>query len=382
MTMPTDTDRLETLLGEARGRIDAIDEEILRLLGARQMAVAEVAEVKKDHGLPVYHPAREEDLLSRRRAEADRLGLDADMVEEIFRTLLRGSRVSQSLTMAGKALRPGAKVLLVGGRGSMGQCLQRWFASAGYEVRILDRDDWPDAARLAGGVDLAVLSVPIDATEETAHRLAPFLSPDCVLSDITSIKSIPLRAMLAAHPGPVVGLHPMFGPTTHSLDKQIVVVTEGRHPDRCRWLVDQLAAWGAVVVTADAAEHDAVMDVVQGLRHFATFSFGQFLWRMDINLPRTLEFSSPIYRLELGMVGRLFAQDPGLYADIIFSTPERRALLVRYVESLSRNLPILENADTDAFVAEFRKISEWFGPFGDQAIRESSYLIDKMIERF
>jgi len=385
MSDPTDRDdtlRLDALLGDARRRIDGIDRALLELLKERKEAVAEVAEVKKTHGLPVYHPAREEDLLSRRREEALKAGLDADMVEEVFRTLLRTSRISQTEVLAGKAVRPGAKVLLLGGRGSMGRTLAAWFSGAGYEVRILDREDWDDAPALAQGVDLAILAVPIAVTGEAARKIAPLLPPHAILADITSIKSEPMQAMLAAHPGPVLGLHPMFGPTTHSLDKQIVVVCEGRGGAAAHWVAEQLAAWGAVIVEASAEEHDRVMDVVQGLRHFATFAFGQFLCRMDVDLRRTLEFSSPIYRLELGMVGRLFAQDPELYADIIFSTPARRDLLKRYVDSMKRNLDLLTSADAEGFIEEFRKVSEWFGPFGDQAIRESTYLIDKMIERF
>jgi chorismate mutase / prephenate dehydrogenase len=73
------------------------------------------------------------------------------------------------------------------------------------------------------------------------------------------------------------------------------------------------------------------MTFVQALRHFATFAFGDFLCRQQINLPATLELSSPIYRLEMGMIGRLFGQDPELYAEIIFATPERRALLRDFV---------------------------------------------------
>ena len=46
--------------------------------------------------------------------------------------------------------------------------------------------------------------------------------------------------------------------------------------DACQWVIDQLVAWGAVVVEASAREHDQVMEIVQALRHFATFSFRQF----------------------------------------------------------------------------------------------------------
>jgi len=34
------------------------------------------------------------------------------------------------------------------------------------------------------------------------------------------------------------------------------------------------------------------------------------------------------------------------------------------------------------FCAEFKNIAEWFGPFSEQAMRESTYLIDRLIERF
>ena len=369
-------------LSALRARIDDIDGRLVALLRERQTVVAEVAEHKRAHGLPIYHPAREEDLISRRRAEATASDLDPDMVEDVLRRVMRTSRVAQAGAIGAHAVRPGAVVLIVGGGGEMGRSLGGWLAGAGYTVRVLERDGWDRVDELCSGVDLAVLAVPIDRTPDVARRLGPHLPGDCVLTDITSVKGTPLEAMLAAHEGPVVGLHPMFGPTTRSMDRQIVVVTPGRDEEACRWVLDQLAAFGAVLVERSAREHDEAMEVVQALRHFATFTFGQFLHHRRVDLERTLELSAPIYRLELGMVGRLFAQDPSLYAEIIFATPGRRALLREFLETASANLRMLETGDKAAFVQEFREISGWFGAFAEQAIRESSYLIEKLVERF
>jgi chorismate mutase/prephenate dehydrogenase len=188
--------------------------------------------------------------------------------------------------------------------------------------------------------------------------------------------------MLRSHHGPVVGLHPLFGPTTTTMDKQIVVVSPGRHADQCQWLLDQLTVWGNVLVETPAAEHDEVMGIVQALRHFATFAFGQFLHSRGVPILRTLELSSPIYRLELAMVGRLFAQDPALYAEIVFATPERQALLQDFIQSLQQNLDLVQRGDKAEFIARFRKIAEWFGPFSEQALRESTFLVDKLVHRF
>jgi chorismate mutase/prephenate dehydrogenase len=284
--------------------------------------------------------------------------------------------------MARTGVRSGGTVLIVGGTGEMGRYFEKWFSGAGYEVRLMGRKQWPDMEKHCSGVDLAIISVPIDVTPDIIRKVAPYLPKNAVMADITSIKKIPLDAMLAAHPGPVLGLHPLFGPTPATLDKQIVVATPGRDPEACQWVLDQFATWGSVIVTSTPEEHDEIMAIVQALRHFATFSFGKFLAHKKVQLPRTLEFSSPIYRLELGMVGRLFAQDAALYAEIIFASPERRQLLKDYVASLNENLAMLETGDKEKFISEFKTIAQWFGPFGEQAMRESSFLIDKLIERF
>ncbi len=369
-------------LDPLRQSIDAIDHDVVALLKERQEQVEKVLQLKKTHGLPVYHPAREENLISEKRRIGRAVGLDADFLEDIFRRILRQSRVEQTAQLARRAVRPGATVLVVGGDGAMGRYLARWFGEAGYRVRSLDREDWSRAETLCQEIDLALISVPIDSTMNVARRLGPHLPASCILADVTSVKQAPLSAMLASHPGPVVGLHPLFGPSTTTLDKQVVVATPGRESTACQWLLDQFADWGAIVLKTRAEDHDDIMGIVQALRHFATFIFGRFLYEKRIRLDEALEFSSPIYRLEFGMVGRLFAQDAGLYSEIIFASPERRALLKKYLASAQANLDLIANDDKTLFEDHFRRIAEWFDPFSRQALRESTYLIDKLIERF
>ncbi len=383
---PEKTDNLEksitSALEQLRIDIDDIDRQIVSLLAKRQSVVEKVVNLKNAHNIPVYHPAREEYLISNRRNQSREIGLNPDFIEEIFRSVIRQSRIQQTRDFTRLGVRPGASVLIVGGKGEMGKYFSKYFSDAGYEVRILGRDDWDRIEELCTGLDLAILSVPIDKTAELAFKLGAYLPKECILSDLTSIKAKPLQAMLEAHTGPVIGLHPLFGPTPSSMDKQIVVVTPGRNEKSCQWLVEQFVAWGTIIVRADAEEHDEIMGIVQTLRHFATFAFGQFLARKRIDIRRTLEFSSPIYRLELGMVGRLFAQDESLYSEIIFASPERRELLKDYLRSLNSNLEMIETGDKALFKKEFKKIAEWFGPFSEQAMRESSFMIEKLIERF
>jgi chorismate mutase / prephenate dehydrogenase len=365
-----------------RRRIDEIDLGIINLLAERQAEVGQMVSLKKANSMPVHHPAREEDMISERRALGAKMGLDPDYLEELFRGIMRRSRVGQTDSISRKGVREGACVLVVGGTRGMGRYFYDWFKKSGYETRAMGSKDWGQIKALCRGIDLAIISVPIDSTETVINKIAPHLPPGCVLADLTSIKSRPMKAMLESHKGPVIGLHPLFGPTTSSMDKQIVVTTPGRDREACKWVNDQLSAWGAVVVQADSKEHDDTMAIVQALRHFATFTFGRFLFRRKVDLFRTLEFSSPIYRLELGMVGRLFAQDPGLYSEIIFASPDRRELIKDYLASMTESINMVENVDKEEFNKEFQQIAEWFGPFSEQAMRESTFLIEKLIERF
>jgi chorismate mutase/prephenate dehydrogenase len=82
------------------------------------------------------------------------------------------------------------------------------------------------------------------------------------------------------------------------------------------------------------------------------------------------------------MVGRLFAQEPSLYAEIVFATPSRISLLKTFIASLNANLDLIERGDKAEFAARFSKVAEWFGPFSEQAMRESTFLVEKLVHRF
>ena len=49
---------------ELRRRIDAIDERLVRLLNERAGHAIALGQIKKERGLPIYQPAREEEVLA------------------------------------------------------------------------------------------------------------------------------------------------------------------------------------------------------------------------------------------------------------------------------------------------------------------------------
>jgi chorismate mutase len=78
-------------LAELRRSIDAIDQQILKLLHERVRLVMLVGEYKRERGMDVYDPVRERALLDR-LCEAAEPPLDAETIRRIFERLIDESR--------------------------------------------------------------------------------------------------------------------------------------------------------------------------------------------------------------------------------------------------------------------------------------------------
>lgn len=363
-------------LDDLRRQIDTLDGQLVELLAARSRITTEIGAYKRERGLALYVPERESELLRARREQAVLAGGDPDLIEDVLRRVMRGSYTSQetALPAVGDTTRP---VVVIGGRGAMGRLMAGLFERSGYPVRIVDVDNFDELPQLVADAGLVMVSVPIDRTAGVIAAL-PELPTQCVLCDITSVKQIPLDAMLAAHGGPVVGLHPMFGPDVKSLVKQVVVVCSGRDAAHCDWLLRQFEAWGALLREESPAAHDQAMQMIQAMRHFTTIAYGVFLARQPADLERLLRLSSPIYRLELAMVGRLFAQSPMLYADIMLQAGHLPELIVAYRDALDELLALLRNADRSELITRFRDVQSYFGDLAPKLLAESAELLRKM----
>jgi prephenate dehydrogenase/chorismate mutase/prephenate dehydrogenase len=270
------------------------------------------------------------------------------------------------------------RVTVVGGGGVMGQFFTTQLLATGHEVKILEYDAWDNAAALLSGAELVLVCVPLKSTVGVIRNLARYLSPTTVLADIASVKVPMVEAMLEAHAGPVLGLHPMFGPGVKSLLAQKVVVCSGRAPEAGQWFLDWIEQNGGELIHCTPQEHDHMMVTVQAIRHFLTLSLGVFLVEEGIDVRRSLDFASPIYRMELNRISRLFAQDGSLSADIMLASEERPQAIARLVNTCSRLIELLIRGDRSAIISEFESAQAAYRDEAHRALSESNYLINTL----
>ncbi|QWV06369.1 bifunctional chorismate mutase/prephenate dehydrogenase [Pseudoalteromonas sp. MEBiC 03485] len=363
-------------LADLRAGIDECDAQLVALLAKRNGITEKIGAIKQQIGAPLHAPDREADLLAARRKEAVAQGVNPELVEDILRRMMREAYQNQqgSLACVAPQLSP---IVIVGGEGAMGQLFAQQFARSGYEVRILDKAQQAQSEAILKGAKLVLVSVPINALEHVVSAL-PTLDDDCLLVDITSVKQKPLKALMAAHSGPVVGLHPMFGPDISHWVKQTVVVCEGRDHEVAKGLMAQLQVWGCQVVEMDAKKHDEAMQIIQVMRHLTTFVYGQFLAKQSHTLAELRSCSSPIYQLELMMVGRLFAQSPELYSDIMLAQfDDVESLLSNYQDTFAETLEKLKAGDKAALIAAFADAKEYFSDATAHFLTQSRSLLNK-----
>lgn len=89
---------------ELRGRIDVIDDQLVRLLNVRVACAVEVGRLKHEAGLPIYQPEREAQVLaSVRRSATDLSGpLTADAVVRIFERIIDEARRAERAAGEGR----------------------------------------------------------------------------------------------------------------------------------------------------------------------------------------------------------------------------------------------------------------------------------------
>jgi chorismate mutase / prephenate dehydrogenase len=365
-----------------RQQLDALDGEVLELLARRMQVVEQIALVKRAQGLGVRDFERERQVLDERCQWARALGLPPEPVESIYRQIMLASRNQQRVLGAGRPLKVSPKrVAVIGGLGQMGKLLERFFRELGHQVQIADLGTQVTPEQAAADADVCVISVPIAHTIEVIERLGPLVREEALLMDVTSVKQAPLEAMLRCSHGSVAGTHPMFGPGVHTLEGQRVVLCRARGDAWNDWLADTLQARGLVVTLADAAEHDRAMALVQVLTHFQTQVLGWALARSGVPLAESRRFTSPAYLMEAYVTARHFAQDPGLYGPIEMQNPGTPRVTGEFQRAARELSEILATRDQARFNAMFHEVRAYFGDFSVEAQEQSSFLIDRLVER-
>jgi prephenate dehydrogenase len=131
----------------------------------------------------------------------------------------------------------------------------------------------------------------------------------------------------------------------------------------------------------DPDTHDRLMAVIQGLTHFGNLCMAEAIRRTGTDLAAALGATSPVYRIQMGLIGRLLSQDPALYGDMLQLNPHVPPVLASFGEAATDLRTRVEGGDLPSFVEFFGRVAELYRPYRDQASAETDALIEFMAGR-
>ena len=270
-------------------------------------------------------------------------------------------------------------IAIVGARGKMGSAFSQLFRK--HKLNVLEVEfDTPEPTTVVSQADIVLFSVPISSTTEVIASLVPSMKPGALVCDLTSIKIPAVNAMKDNSPddSEILGLHPMFGPhAVGDMTSQVIAACPERSGPLSRLLIQLFKSEGAVIKETTPEEHDRMMSIIQGLTHLSSIATAMALRQLGFQFKNSLEFSSPIYRLRLEMIGRILSQDAQLYADIAIENPLTQDSLRAYQNAIEQLANLLNKHDTAGFVQEFQEAANYLGSFKDDAYQRTNELIQR-----
>ena len=226
---------------------------------------------------------------------------------------------------------------------------------------VIDKAE-TDAAHAVAGADLVLVGAPVGQMPGIFARIAPFLSPQTVVTDAGSTKQDVIKAArkhLGAHYPMFVPAHPIAG-TEHSgaaaafpelfRDRNLILLPQKETKAAAVRLVRSAwAACGANIVRLDAAEHDEIFGAVSHLPHVVAFALVNLLGQRR-DAKRLLGFSGGGLRDTVRIAG----SSPEMWRDICVANRGALVpLLDGYISELEAARASLAAGDGDALESMF-----------------------------
>lgn len=202
---------------------------------------------------------------------------------------------------------------------------------------------------------IVMLSVPADALGQTVQAIAPHLKAGALLTDVTSVKMLPMQHMQEIYPGPVIGTHPLFGPQDVNIEKGVllsdgnlmencVVLTRGANagPKHLRYLQELFSSINCSTFITDAEEHDKAVAVIQALNFISSLAY----FATAAALPDFKKYITPSFKRRLLAAEKFLHEDADLFTTIARNSPPLKEALQEYIATLNSLAELDQNTIT------------------------------------
>jgi prephenate dehydrogenase len=197
--------------------------------------------------------------------------------------------------------------------------------------------------------ELVINAVTIKYTLEAFRQVIPVLPKDCILSDITSVKT-GLRKFYQESGFRYVSTHPMFGPTFASLSnlssESAIIISESDHLGKV-FFKDMYSTLGLNIFEYTFDEHDDTVAYSLSIPFVSTFVFAAVM--------KHQEAPGTTFKKHMAIAKGLMSEDDYLLQEILFN-PRTPAQVENIRRELKEILEIITNKDADRLKKYLTKI--------------------------
>lgn len=197
--------------------------------------------------------------------------------------------------------------------------------------------------------ELVINAVTVKYTIPAFREVIPYLPEDCILSDISSVKT-GLKEFYESTHHRNVSTHPMFGPTFANLnqlsEENAIIISEGDYMGRI-FYKDIYARLGLNIYEYTFEEHDKTVAYSLSIPFVSTFVFAAVMKHQDA--PGTT------FKRHMRIAKGVLSEDDYLLQEILFN-PYTHDQVSQIRSELKELLEIIDNRDADGMKDYLTKI--------------------------
>ena len=197
--------------------------------------------------------------------------------------------------------------------------------------------------------ELVINAVTVKYTVTAFDEVIPYLPKNCLLSDISSVKT-GLKAYYEGTGFRYVSTHPMFGPTFANLnqlsEENAIIISEGDYMGRC-FFKDLYRSMGLNIYEYTFEEHDRTVAYSLSIPFVSTFTFAAVMEHQDA--PGTT------FKRHMRIAKGVLNEDDYLLQEILFN-PYTYDNVAKIRTELKTLMDIIEQKDAEGMKAFLAKI--------------------------
>ena len=199
--------------------------------------------------------------------------------------------------------------------------------------------------------ELVINAVTLKHTLDVFQQVIPHLSKDCIISDISSVKT-GFKEFYESTGMRYISTHPMFGPTFANLgnlsSENAIIINEGDYMGRI-FFRDLYNRLGLNICEYSFDEHDETMAYSLSIPFVSTFVFAAVMKHQDA--PGTT------FKRHLKIARGVLGEDDCLLREILFN-PRTKGQVAGIRDELKSLLDIIDRHDEDGLTTYLRRIRE------------------------